>query len=97
MGTELLHHVGEQDAVHPSPITSAGDQPSYLARLANLPSWYDASSQQETAKFELRTEAPRLDQIEHALTILASVVARLAKEAYNRGSHSNPPSARSLN
>lgn len=76
MGTELLHDVGAQEA------DCIGDQPAYLARLANLPNWYDASAQRQTARSERRTEASRLDQIEHALTILASVVARLAKEAH---------------
>lgn len=74
----MLHKLEKQDPVHPSLIKSSdanGYQPARLVRLANLTCWYDASEQQTS-----RSE--RLDQIEHALAILASVVTRLSKGAH---------------
>ncbi len=55
-------------------------QPAYLTRLATLPLAAPERSE-GIAVPPQRPEAARLDQIEHALTILASVVGRLAKDA----------------
>lgn len=61
--------------------SSALPQPAYLARLATLPERNEVASSQDSAHTPFRPDSRRLDQIEHALTILASVVARLGKEA----------------
>ena len=53
-------------------------EPAYLTRLSTLPERNDPAPGSLKPN---RPEAARIDQIEHALTILASVVARLAKEA----------------
>lgn len=50
--------------------------PAYLTRLATL-----APAPQPQPAPPVRPDSARIDQIEHALTILASVVARFAKEA----------------
>ena len=56
-------------------------QPAYLTRLATLPERNEVSSPSDASHTNYRPDGRRLDQIEHALTILASVVARLGKEA----------------
>ena len=56
----------------PEPSAMQLEQPSYLSRIATLPAPPEGPPPRS---------ADRIDQIEHALTILASVVARLAKEA----------------
>jgi hypothetical protein len=61
--------------------SSALSQPAYLARLATLPERNEVASSQDSTHAPFRPDSRRLDQIEHALTILASVVARLGKEA----------------
>lgn len=84
MATALLPNLETLDG---SPETSQIDSelapvpvppPAYLARIATLPD--SLTGLTETNPPE-RLHSARLDQIEHALTILASVVARLAKEA----------------
>lgn len=61
------------------------EPPAYLARIATLPASlpdHEANSPDSIeSDVSARPEAARIDQIEHALTILASVVARLAKAA----------------
>lgn len=82
MRTGSLHNGVEQEASPASPqIPAEPDQPAYLSRLANLPDRPDPASPHDSPRSVDRAENTRIDQIEHALTILASVVARLAKEA----------------
>jgi len=79
---------GKADLASQPPAAPPLIQPAYLARIATLPSTLPANlherneaAQQESQRAIDRPQGARLDQIEHALTILASVVARLAKEA----------------
>ena len=91
MATGLLPNLESQEVVHePLPaVTEAtpppAEQPAYLARIATLPASLpergEAAPDLNPIAALYRPESARLDQIEHALTILASVVARLAKEA----------------
>ena len=84
MATGLLPglemQVSETQSLVAAPSSGDEGQPAYLTRLATLP---DRAEMQSTvaARIAPRAESARLDQIEHALTILASVVARLAKDA----------------
>lgn len=76
MATGLLPNLDAQKTLR-DPLRSSElsaipqEQPSYLSRIATL-----AAPEGVPPR-----SADRIDQIEHALTILASVVARLAKEA----------------
>lgn len=77
MATGLLPNLDAQKALSdPLPLSELSaippEQPSYLSRIATLPAPEGPAPR----------SADRIDQIEHALTILASVVARLAKEAH---------------
>jgi hypothetical protein len=94
MATGLLSDISSKGA-HAEPAAEAAvkndipveapAQPAYLTRLAMLPATLperlEACSHADSQGLIHRPEAARLDQIEQALTILASVVARLAKEA----------------
>ena len=77
MATGLLPNLDAQKALSdPLPLSELSalppEQLSYLSRIATLPAPEGPAPR----------SADRIDQIEHALTILASVVARLAKEAH---------------
>ncbi len=88
MATGLLPNIHAHDekpepsTVEPSPVPA---EPAYLARLANLPvalpELGDNAPSNANSNTPARSDAARIDQIEHALTILASVVARLARDA----------------
>lgn len=84
MVTGLLPNLETQVAVEAVPATESLKQPAYLARIATLPASLpdrpEAADSRDVAG-RSRPDSARLDQIEHALTILASVVAQLAKEA----------------
>jgi hypothetical protein len=69
------------ESAPPSAEMVAQQQPAYLTRLATLPERHEVSAASDALQPQYRPDARRLDQIEHALTILASVVARLGKEA----------------
>ena len=92
MATGLLPNFETQEVHEPLPAATEAppppaDQPPYLARIATLPASLpdrgEAAPDPDPNPVEAsyRPESARLDQIEHALTILASVVARLAKDA----------------
>ena len=86
----LLHDVESQGppdnpaGTLPDAVAPRIEQPAYLARIATLPDSLPEAVEgfpgHEMAAQTRRPDSARLDQIEHALTILASVVARLAKE-----------------
>ena len=78
MAPGLLPNSQAEDASAEAPAPQS-DQPPYLARISKLPSLAMASGPVEEE--QTAPDSGRLDQIEHALGILASVVARLAKEA----------------
>ena len=64
-------------------------QPGYLARIATLPAAMQDAPDQSSGREQPSPlpDSARLGQIEHALTILASVVARLAREAQQSRLH----------